>query len=79
MGTALAREGTLAEMLRLCCEVIVRQLNAAFARIWTLNEREQMLELQASAGMYTHSTARMDACPSVNSRSDSSPKNESRI
>ena len=29
-------------------------LGAAFARIWTLNEREGVLELQASAGLYTH-------------------------
>ncbi|MGD1083859.1 MAG: ATP-binding protein [Verrucomicrobiota bacterium] len=54
VGTALTQGGTLAEMLRLCGEAIVRQLDAAFARIWTLNEREKMLELQASAGMYTH-------------------------
>jgi PAS domain S-box-containing protein len=54
VGTALTQGGTLAEMLRLCGEAIVRQLDVAFARIWTLNEREQMLELQASAGLYTH-------------------------
>ena len=29
-------------------------LDVAFARIWTLNESQDMLELQASAGMYTH-------------------------
>ena len=29
-------------------------MGAAFARIWTLNEREGVLELQASAGLYTH-------------------------
>ena len=28
--------------------------DAAFARIWTLNEAKDVLELQASAGMYTH-------------------------
>ncbi|MGA2176113.1 MAG: PAS domain S-box protein [Verrucomicrobiota bacterium] len=54
VGTALTQGRTLAEMLRLCGEAIVRQLDVAFARIWTLNEREQMLELQASAGLYTH-------------------------
>jgi PAS domain S-box-containing protein len=54
VGTALTRGGTLAEMLRGCSEAIVRQLDAAFARVWTLNARENMLELQASAGMYTH-------------------------
>jgi C4-dicarboxylate-specific signal transduction histidine kinase len=32
---------------------MVRHLDAAFARIWTLNHTEQVLELQASAGCYT--------------------------
>ena len=54
VGSALTRGGTVAEMLRLCSEAIVKHLDAAFARIWTLNEREKMLELQASSGMYTH-------------------------
>lgn len=29
-------------------------LDAAFARIWTLNQEANVLELQASAGPYTH-------------------------
>ena len=33
---------------------LVRKIGVAFARIWTLNEAEQMLELRASAGLYTH-------------------------
>jgi PAS domain S-box-containing protein len=33
---------------------MVEHLGAAFARIWTLNREEDVLELQASAGMYTH-------------------------
>ena len=34
------------------------QLGAALARIWTLNEKENVLELQASAGLqYLSSTA----------------------
>ncbi len=41
-------------MLQECAGEIVRHLDAAFARIWTLNERENVLELQASAGMYVH-------------------------
>ena len=32
----------------------MRHLDAAFARIWTLNEESNVLELQGSAGMYTH-------------------------
>jgi PAS domain S-box-containing protein len=50
----LIRHDTLHEMLQGSAEAIVCQLDAAFARIWTLNEKENMLELRASAGMYTH-------------------------
>ena len=54
IGAALTRGTTLAEILQGCCEALVRNLDAAFARIWTLNEPQQVLELQASAGLYTH-------------------------
>ncbi|HLB12766.1 MAG TPA: cache domain-containing protein, partial [Dehalococcoidia bacterium] len=54
VGAALAGGQTLREILQDCCQAIVRRLHGAFARIWTLNERENMLELQASAGIYTH-------------------------
>jgi hypothetical protein len=40
-------------MLQQCAELVVRHLDVAFARIWTLNEATQTLELQASAGCYT--------------------------
>ena len=33
-----------------CSEAIVRLLDAAFARIWTLDESGAVLELQASGG-----------------------------
>ncbi|MFO0794000.1 MAG: hypothetical protein U0586_08040 [Candidatus Brocadiaceae bacterium] len=45
---------TLQSTLQGCVESVVKYLDAAFARIWTLNDRENMLALQASAGMYTH-------------------------
>jgi hypothetical protein len=32
----------------------VDHLDAAFARIWTLEDKENVLVLQASAGTYTH-------------------------
>lgn len=41
-------------MLQQCAELVVRHLDVAFSRIWTLNETTQTLELQASAGCYTH-------------------------
>ena len=51
---ALARADTMRGMLQGCTEALVRHLDAAFARIWTLNRTRTLLELQASAGMYTH-------------------------
>jgi two-component system, sensor histidine kinase and response regulator len=40
-------------ILQNCTEAIVKQLDAALARIWTLND-ENVMELRASAGIYTH-------------------------
>jgi PAS domain S-box-containing protein len=54
VGMALTENQTLPVTLRKCCDAIVRHFDAAFARIWTLNEDENVLEMQASAGMYTH-------------------------
>ena len=45
---------SLAHALQQCAEALIMHLGAAFARIWTLNEREGVLELRASAGLYTH-------------------------
>ena len=54
VGIALTRGAALRETLQLCVEALVRHLDVAFARIWTLDETTGTLELQASAGMYTH-------------------------
>ena len=54
IGEALTKGNVLFEMLQTCCEAMVRDLDVAFARIWTLNGKENLLELKASAGMYTH-------------------------
>ena len=55
INSALAESNTpLDGILARCSEAIVQHLDAAFARIWTLNRDENMLELQSSAGMYTH-------------------------
>jgi GAF domain-containing protein len=54
VGTALTNSETLEESLQLCSEAIVRHLEAAFARIWILDARAGVLELRASAGLYTH-------------------------
>ncbi|MEG4320474.1 MULTISPECIES: PAS domain S-box protein [unclassified Microcoleus] len=54
VGIALTQNQTLPATLQKCTDAVVRHLDAAFARIWTLNEEGNLLELQASAGMYTH-------------------------
>jgi len=51
VGAALTRSDTLQEMLQLCAEALVRHSDVALARIWTLNEAENVLELRASAGI----------------------------
>ena len=50
----LSQNQKLPVLLQGCAEAIVQHLDARFARIWTLDSDEQMLELQASAGRYTH-------------------------
>ena len=40
--------------LQACCELVVRHIDAAFARIWTLEPGADTLVLRASAGLYTH-------------------------
>jgi predicted ATPase/signal transduction histidine kinase len=49
-----ARNGQLSEMLQQFCQVIVDHLGVAFARIWVLNSDKNILELKASAGIYSH-------------------------
>jgi two-component system, sensor histidine kinase and response regulator len=50
VGLALTRGSELRTMLQQCAEALVQHLEGGFARIWTLDEREQALELQAGAG-----------------------------
>ena len=54
IGAELVRNKDLRNLLQGCAESIVKHLDAAFARIWILNEKENVLELKASAGIYTH-------------------------
>jgi PAS domain S-box-containing protein len=54
VALALNAGTELQAMLQQCAELVVRHLDVAFTRIWTLNEATQTLELQASAGCYTH-------------------------
>src|SRR5438105_12585547 len=54
VGVALVQDMPLQHSLQQIAQSLVHHLDAAFARIWTLNTSIQMLELQASAGLYTH-------------------------
>lgn len=54
VSSALVASGPLDAQLQECAEALSRHLGAAFARIWVLDEAEQLLHLRASAGQYTH-------------------------
>ncbi|HEX8292048.1 MAG TPA: PAS domain S-box protein [Pyrinomonadaceae bacterium] len=55
VGAALAEgEVPLRRVLQRCAEAVVEHLDAAFARLWTIERGSDVLELQASAGLYTH-------------------------
>lgn len=51
---ALASGDALRLFLGRAMLALVKHLEGAFARIWTLNPADKMLELQASAGIYSH-------------------------
>jgi len=54
VSVALIAASSMPEMLARCAEAIVRELDVAFARVWTISDDGRNLELRASAGMYTH-------------------------
>ncbi|MES4785771.1 MAG: hypothetical protein C4294_08090, partial [Nitrospiraceae bacterium] len=54
ISLTLTRRLSLPLTLRHCAEALVRHLHVAFARIWLLNEEDHVLELAASAGIYTN-------------------------
>lgn len=54
IGMALTEGDTLQHTLQACVAALVEHLDASFARVWTLSEAGDVLELQASAGLYTH-------------------------
>ena len=63
VAIALASKDTLRGILHRCAETMVRHLDAAFARIWTLKSGGGELELEASAGLYTHLDGRFSRIP----------------
>lgn len=69
IGNALNKGGEFRKMLALCTGAMVKHLEAAFARIWTLNQDGTVLELQASSGMYTHLNGPHSSIPvNINSK-----------
>jgi len=54
VGKILSKGSSISETLTQCCKSLVQHLDAAFTRIWLLDEKKQDLELMASAGLYTH-------------------------
>ena len=54
ISNAFNHWGELDVVLQSCTEALVRNLGAAFARIWVLDKAGEVLELRASAGIYTH-------------------------
>jgi signal transduction histidine kinase len=54
VGLALTAENDLRVTLQKCAELTVQYLDAAFCRIWVWKVEDSVLELQASAGLYTH-------------------------
>ncbi|MFI5456028.1 MAG: PAS domain S-box protein [Isosphaerales bacterium] len=54
VSLGLTRTSTLPDLLRHCTLAMVEHLDAALARIWTLSDAGDAVELQASAGLYTH-------------------------
>ena len=54
VSNALAGEGALKEILQRCAEALLQHLDAAFTRIWIYDQDAKTLQLQASAGLYTH-------------------------
>ncbi|MEL6458431.1 MAG: GAF domain-containing protein [Cyanobacteria bacterium J06621_15] len=54
IDSTLAKSNNLQKMLQQCTEIILSYLNVEFARIWTYNQQDNILNLQSSAGLYTH-------------------------
>ncbi|MDD4274159.1 MAG: EAL domain-containing protein [Desulfobacter postgatei] len=53
IGSILVQGTDINEMAGKCCGTIVHYLDAAFARIWILDDQNKQLELMASNGMFT--------------------------
>ncbi|MGJ3248213.1 MAG: PAS domain S-box protein [Elainellaceae cyanobacterium] len=56
IGIALTQGDTLQDMMGRCANALVNHLEVSVSLIWTLNEVDEVLNLQAIAGQYPHAT-----------------------
>ena len=63
VGLALTQSEELPQILHRCAQAVVERLDAAVARIWTLDDAERVLELKASAGGYSDLDSRYERIP----------------
>jgi PAS domain S-box-containing protein len=63
VGDALTSLKPIQERLQLCAAGLVRQLDAALARIWIVNKQGDLLEMQASAGIHTQTDGTRSRIP----------------
>jgi two-component system cell cycle sensor histidine kinase/response regulator CckA len=54
IGVALTTDDMLRAILQRCCDVVVKDLDVAFAGLWTYSAATRAFEWQASAGTYAH-------------------------
>ncbi len=53
VGLALTKPSDLDRMLQRCADALINELNGGLARIWTLKDSGELLELRASASTHT--------------------------
>ena len=73
VSEALASSDDVDLVLQSCAEAMVRNVPAAFARIWVLDETEPSYRLRASAGLYTRLDGTYSRIPADWIREDAFP------
>lgn len=63
VDSALTKGNDLQTMLQYYTDAVVMHLDAAFARIWLLNQEENILELQVSSGIQNQINERYNCIP----------------
>ena len=63
ISEVLTTGGDLHDILQQCSESMVRRFDAALARVWTFDSETGVLEMQASAGLYTELEGPMRRIP----------------